>query len=143
MLPPYLPPEQSMSDVALDVVDLLYNPLGLEDRVQKRIAELRTLKSQYENTVEQARAAEMSMKNERRRAAQDLLRAEEIMKTATDLMEKAQKQYAAVSIQETNARDLQRQLDEKQQHLDHREQLIDLKQAKLDQTMKQLKEQLV
>jgi hypothetical protein len=132
-----------MSDVALDVVDLLYNPLGLEDRVQKRIAELRTLKSQYENTVEQARAAEMSMKNERRRAAQDLLRAEEIMKTATDLMEKAQKQYAAVSIQETNARDLQRQLDEKQQHLDHREQLIDLKQAKLDQTMKQLKEQLV
>jgi hypothetical protein len=118
-------------------------PTVLQERLQKDLEERRLLKKQIEEGINKQRAAEQSMQDMRRKAAEDVLKAEQMMSDARQLSTEVNSRFNAVQIEEQSNRDRKFELDEMKRSLDHREQVIDLKQAKLDQSLKNLREQMI
>jgi hypothetical protein len=123
----------------LDLIDAIYDPTTTHYQIQKDLEERRLLIKQIEETTNQQRAVEQSMQTARRKAAEDMLRAETLMKEASELQATAQQQFEAVQIEAANNRDFKRELDERDQALNHREQLIDLKQTTLDKALEKIR----
>jgi hypothetical protein len=123
----------------LDIVDAIYNPGSLHERVQKDLDERRLLIKQMKQTTNEQRAAVQEMQKARRLAAEDVDRADMLTKDALQLMETVQiREREATELGNQN-RQKEIELKEFERSLNEREHFIIQRQNHLDQTLNHLR----